>query len=212
MTIDMDYYRKINGLFGTTDKIDYLQKQAIKSVNITNDKMLSTFEILINSNYAEDIIADGVIGKCIFDYSKTIQDTKTKTELASYMKEMWISVGLVNVGSIIKHTDKVSLIENTYIVLSKQEDIDGYDVCYIQKSNNSLLFYPTTSSQSNENPISNDLIEIPCIVGKGNINLDTNKFSSAGIDKNLFVSRLILPFPTIQGISINSFEIWFSLD
>lgn len=167
MTIDMEYYRKINGLYSTTDKKDFLQKQAIKSVNKTNDSMLSTFEILINSNYAEDIIADGISAKCIFDYSKTTQDTKT--ELASYTKEMWIEVGFVNVGSIIKHTDKISLIENTYLVISKQEDLDGYDVCYIQKTNNTILFYPP----SNENSVLN---EIPCIIGDVSIGNSETKY------------------------------------
>ena len=168
MTIDMDYYRKINGLFGTTDKKDYLQKQEIKSVNITNDKMLSTFEILVNSNYAEDIIADGINTKGIFDYSKNAQDVKTKTELASYMKELWIEVGSSNVGSVVKHTDKISLIENTYIVVSKQEDMDGYDVCYTQRCNNILQFYSSTST----------LHSIPCIISKGSISLDEQKIIS----------------------------------
>jgi len=166
MTIDMEYYRKINGLFGTTNKKDYLQKQAIKSVNKINDSVLSTFEILINSNYAENIISDGISTKCIFDYSKTSQDTKT--ELAFYTKEMWIEVGIVSVGSVMKHTDKVSLIENTYIVVSKQEYIDGYDVCYIQKSNNTLQFYSSTST----------LHQIPCIISKGSISLDEQKIIS----------------------------------
>jgi len=166
MTIDMDYYRKINELFGTIDKKDYLQKQAIKSINKTNDSVLSTFEILINSNYAENIIADGISTKCIFDYSKTSQDTKT--ELAFYTKEMWIEVGITSVGSVVKYTDKVSLIENTYIVVSKQEHIDGYDVCYIQRCNNTLQFYDSSSI----------LHSIPCIISKGSISLDEQKIIS----------------------------------
>ena len=168
MTIDMSYYRTINGLINATDKKDYLQKQAIKSVNKTNDSTLSTFEILINSNYAEDIIADGINTKGIFDYSKNAQDVKTKTELASYMKELWIEVGSSNVGSVVKHTDKISLIENTYIVVSKQEDMDGYDVCYTQRCNNILQFYSSTST----------LHSIPCIISKGSISLDEQKIIS----------------------------------
>ena len=167
MTIDMDYYRKINGLIGTTSKVDYLQKQAIKSVNNAHNHVLSTFDVLISSDIAEDIIVDNTTNiKCIFDYSKTSKDTKT--ELASYTKEMWIEVGITSVGSIIKHTDKVSLIENTYIVVSKQEDSKGYDLCYIQRSNNTLLFYDSSST----------LHSIPCIISKGSISLDEQKIIS----------------------------------
>jgi len=176
MTIDMEYYRKINGLFGTTDKKDYLQKQAIKSVNKTNDSVLSTFEILINSNYAENIIADGINTKGIFDYSKNTQEVKTKTELASYMKELWIEVGSSNVGSVVKHTDKISLIENTYIVVSKQEDMDGYDVCYIQKSNNTLKFY-------DENSI---LYDVPCIVSS-NVTLNSTENNYMTLPDKTFI-------------------------
>jgi len=163
----MEYYRKINGLFGTTSKKDYLQKQAVKSINNAHSLVLSTFEILIGSDIAEDIVIDDFTNaKCIFDYSKTSQDTKA--ELASYIKEMWIEVGKVNIGSIVNHTDKVSLIENTYIVVSKQEDSKGYDVCYIQKSNNTLQFYDSTST----------LHSIPCIISKGSISLDEQKIIS----------------------------------
>lgn len=185
MTIDMSYYRTINGLLGTVDKKDFIQKQAIKSVNKTNDSMISTFEILINSNYAEDIIVDGISAKGIFDYSKSTQDTKTKTELSAYMKELWIEVGLSDIGSIVKHTDKVSQIENSYIILSKQEDIDGYDVCYIQKSTNTLFFYPTNP---NENQLLSGLIEIPCIVGdKVNIKTDESKYMTT-VSNELFLT------------------------
>ena len=167
MTIDMDYYRKINGLFGTSSKTDYLQKQATKSVNKAHGHALSTFMVLINSDIAEDIVVDDTINiKCIFDYSKTSKDTKT--ELASYIKEMWIEVGIISVGSVVKYTDKVSLIENTYIVVSKQEDSKGYDLCYIQRSNNTLLFYDSSST----------LHSIPCIISKGSISLDEQKIIS----------------------------------
>jgi len=167
MTIDMDYYRKINGLFGTSSKIDYLQKQATKSVNKAHSHVLSTFMVLINSDIAEDIVVDDTINtKCIFDYSKTSKDTKT--ELSSYTKEMWIEVGIISVGSVVKHTDKVSLIENTYIVVSKQEDSKGYDLCYIQRCNNTLQFYDSTSI----------LHSIPCIISKGSISLDEQKIIS----------------------------------
>ena len=167
MTIDMDYYRKINGMFGTVSKIDYLQKQATKSVNKAHSHVLSTFEILVNSDKAEDIVVDNTTNtKCIFDYSKTSKDTKT--ELASYTKEMWIEVGIISVGSVVKHTDKVSLIENTYIVVSKQEDSNGYDLCYIQRCNNTLQFYDSSST----------LHSIPCIISKGSISLDEQKIIS----------------------------------
>jgi len=167
MTIDMDYYRKINGLFGTSSKTDYLQKQATKSVNKAHGHALSTFMVLINSDIAEDIVVDDTINiKCIFDYSKTSKDTKT--ELASYIKEMWIEVGIISVGSVVKYTDKVSLIENTYIVVSKQEDSKGYDLCYIQRCNNTLKFYDSTST----------LHSIPCIISKGSISLDEQKIIS----------------------------------
>ena len=163
----MDYYRKINGLFGTSSKTDYLQKQATKSVNKAHGHALSTFMVLINSDIAEDIVVDDTINiKCIFDYSKTSKDTKT--ELASYIKEMWIEVGIISVGSVVKYTDKVSLIENTYIVVSKQEDSKGYDLCYIQRSNNTLQFYDSTST----------LHSIPCIISKGIISLDEQKIIS----------------------------------
>lgn len=185
MTIDMDYYRKINGLFGTTGKRDYLQKQATKSVNNAHSHVLSTFEILVDSDIAEDIIVDGITSmKCIFDYGSTIQ--ATKNEVSSYTKEMWIEIGKVHVGSIITHTDKVSLVENTYIVTIKEEDTRGYDLCYIQKTNNTLLYYSKTPPTSPD-PITNDPYSIHCIIGKGNLGLETNKFISLASDEYLII-------------------------
>jgi len=54
--------------------------------------------------------------------------------------------------------------------------------CYIQKSTSTLKFYPSTSNQSSD---LSGLIEIPAIIGKGNIGLDTNKFMSLPADENI---------------------------
>ena len=85
---------------------------------------------------------------------------------------------LVQTGSIVDFENE------KWIIVSDIDDLKAYKSANMVKSNNTLLFYP---SQSNENPISNDLIEIPCIVGKGNINLDTNKFLSIPADENLII-------------------------
>lgn len=182
MPIDFEYYRKINGLSGTTDKKDYFNKQITKSLNKSYSNVLSTFEILVNSDRADDILADGVTTRCVFDYSKTSKETKN--ELPLYTREMWIDVNVVHVGSVIKHTDKISNIENTYLVVSKKEDSQGYDLCYIQKSNNTLKFYSSTLT-SDENPI---LIEIPCIISnKITLGLKENQYMTLP-DKTIMVT------------------------
>ena len=80
--------------------------------------------------------------------------------------------------------DIIEFDNSNWICTENDTTSEICDIGIISKSNNTLLFYP---SQSNENPISNDLIEIPCIVGKGNINLDTNKFLSIPADENLII-------------------------
>ena len=87
MTIDMSYYRKINGLNGVTDKKDFLQKQAIKSINKNSVNVLSTFEILVNSDVAEDVIADGINRKCIFDYFVFLYATKPDNPLINHKQK-----------------------------------------------------------------------------------------------------------------------------
>ena len=80
--------------------------------------------------------------------------------------------------------DIIEFDNSNWICTENDTTSEICDIGIISKSNNTLLFYP---SQSNENPISNELIEIPCIVGKGNINLDTNKFLSIPADENLII-------------------------
>jgi hypothetical protein len=178
MTINLDYYRKINGLYGTTDKKDFLTKQIVKSINKSHSHILSTFEILINSNIAENIIADGISTKCVFDYSRETEETKS--QLANYDKEMWIEANTINVGSIIKHTDKISGIENIYIVMVKEESDRGYDIAYIQKTNNFLKFYKT-----------NILCTVPyCLDNSNSLNTDENKFITEAITKvNIIIPK-----------------------
>ena len=80
--------------------------------------------------------------------------------------------------------DVITFDGSNWICTENDTTSEIYDIGIISRCNNTLLFYP---SQSNENPISNELIEIPCIVGKGNINLDTNKFLSIPADENLII-------------------------
>ena len=80
--------------------------------------------------------------------------------------------------------DIIEFDNSNWICTENDTTSEICDIGIISMCNNTLLFYP---SQSNENQISNDLIEIPCIVGKGNINLDTNKFLSIPADENLII-------------------------
>lgn len=192
MTIDFEYYRKINGLSGATSKKDYYNKQIIKSIDTAYKNTLSTFEILINSVRAENIIADNIERKCIFDYSKETTDKNTKTDLASYSKEMWIEANVINVGSIIEHVDKISLAKNIYLVVSKQEDTRGFDKCFIQKTNNTIKFY-------DKNHV---LYEIPCIVSNSvSIGNEETKYITT-VDNQFYLT--VPNTPITQQIKVNN--------
>ena len=78
--------------------------------------------------------------------------------------------------------DIIEFDNSNWICTENDTTSEIYDIGIISRCNNTLLFYP---SQSNENQISNELIEIPCIVGKGNINLENNKYLSIPSDENL---------------------------
>jgi len=64
--------------------------------------------------------------------------------------------------------------------------------CLVSRTNNSLLFYPPTNP--NENTL---LCDIPCIIGKGNINLSVDKFISLASDEYI----ITIPSST-DGLSI----------
>ncbi|MCK9576063.1 MAG: hypothetical protein M0R51_09065 [Clostridia bacterium] len=76
---------------------------------------------------------------------------------------------IVNTGSIVEWES------NYWIIVSNIDDIGAYKSASMIKCNNTLNFY-------DENSI---LYEIPCIVGKGNVGLDENKFLSIPADENI---------------------------
>jgi len=74
---------------------------------------------------------------------------------------------VVNTGSIVEGEG------SKWIVVSNIDNLQAYKTASMIKSNNTLKFY-------DENLI---LYDVPCIVGKGNINLEENKFLSIPADE-----------------------------
>ena len=68
--------------------------------------------------------------------------------------------------------------EDKWIITTDIDDLKAYKSASMVKSNNTLKFY-SSSSQT--------LYQIPCIIGKSSISLETNKFLSIPADENLVV-------------------------
>jgi len=84
---------------------------------------------------------------------------------------------VANTGSIVEwENDK-------WIIVSNINDLQAYKTASMIKSNNTLKFY---SNNINDSTL-NTLYQIPCVVGKGNIGLDVNKFMSLASDEYLIV-------------------------
>ena len=82
----------------------------------------------------------------------------------------------LNTGYIVLHEGK------TFIVVSKINENSAYKYANMHESNNTLKFY-SSIPPSSPNPITNEPYQIPCIVGKGNINLSVDKFISLASDE-----------------------------
>jgi len=68
--------------------------------------------------------------------------------------------------------------EDKWIITTDIDDLKAYKSASMVKSNNTLKFYSSSSST---------LYQIPCIIGKSSISLETNKFLSIPADENLVV-------------------------
>lgn len=77
--------------------------------------------------------------------------------------------------------DIINFNSSKWICTDNDITSEIYDIGIITRCNNTLKFYPS-STNSNENSL---LIEVPCIVGKGSLNLDENKFMSIPADENV---------------------------
>jgi len=74
---------------------------------------------------------------------------------------------VVDTGSIVEWEG------NKWIIISNIDNLQAYKTASMIKSNNTLKFYDKNSI----------LYEIPCIVGKGNLSLEENKFLSIPADE-----------------------------
>ena len=111
----------------------------------------------VNINYSSSTI------KMVIQNASTVDKTTIVNDE--------VMIGLTSLIDVVVVGDVITWKNEDWIVTSKDNKaIDNCHKVYIQKSNNTLLFYP---SQSNENQISNELIEIPCIVG--NISIGTSE-------------------------------------
>lgn len=117
-----------------------------------------------------------------------IDDIETQVIIQSHLnplnRDKTDNIIHIPVESLVKTGSIVEWDNEKWIVISDIDNLKAYKSANIQKSNNTLLFYPPNP---NETSLLYELISIPCIVGKGSINLETNKFVSIPADENLIV-------------------------
>jgi len=158
---------------GWKDKLD----NRLYNDTILNDAIDNFSEYLMNAINTFDVN----INHSVSTIKMTIQSP------SALDKANEIMMGLTLISDIVNTGDVITWNNIDWITISKDnKTIDNCNKVYIQKSNNNLLFYSLTPPQS-PSPITNDPYQIPCIVGKGNISLDTNKFLSIPADENLVV-------------------------
>jgi len=142
---------------------DLYETRIIIDGNTERDNQINTIKNSVLNNFANSpsyflTLRNGIEqGFNIVEENEIIKNPNKKRVICK-------PVETIIVGDIIEFDN------SNWICTENDTTSEIYDIGIISRCNNTLLFYP---SQSNENPISNELIEIPCIVG--NISIGTSE-------------------------------------
>lgn len=164
MALDLDYYRKINNSFGVSSIQQYKINDVKNSLIKDFEKNIAYKVVGINDVSVGALIMEASFGEITSANSGLVKNIIPKPD------------NQINIGDIVGW-------ENDNWICTKIRIIeDSYYVGVIQKSNNTLLFYPTNP---NENQLlwGNEPISAPCIISKGNIGLDIDKYISFPADE-----------------------------
>lgn len=152
-----------------------------RSVNSIQNDIINDFKS--SPSYVQGYINNETTLKDFHIVTKSLKDEK---KLLSFPNETF------SVGDVIN----ISVWNMKFLVIDIDEDQQIQTKGTIKLINNTLKFYPSTSNQ---------LVQIPCIVGKGKLSLDENKFLSIPADENI-----VLCPNTVDSLKINT-EIRFIL-
>jgi hypothetical protein len=142
-------------------------------------------------SYRNKILNDGYIEfglrkDSLEGYDVTVDGTDTKLIITDKynnpngdLKKITGDIGIFNIGSVVVYQNK------NWIVIQSTQDNPIYQSGIIQKSNNTLKFYSTSTLSTDENPI---LYEVPCIVSN-KITLGINETTHISLpDKTVMVT------------------------
>jgi len=143
---------------------DYSSKEEIIS-NVKDNYDIRRYY----SAEGKSTIIDGITTQVI------IQSHLNPLNEGKYDKKIHMPIEtVVNTGSIIEwENDK-------WIIVSNIDNLQAYKTASMVKSNNTLKFYSNNINDA-------ILYSTPCIIGKGNISLDENKFLSIPADEYVIV-------------------------
>lgn len=133
MINSIDYYKKyVCGSNNCSSEIKELSDRYSEQYN----NSISKFDILINSDRADTIYINDTEYKCIVDYGNEFNKTDFKDE---FMREVWISQGILKSGMELKYQERVTKEKNDYMVLADTIEVSGsYIKTYMTKSNYKL--------------------------------------------------------------------------
>lgn len=153
-------------LYESRMTIDGLTEKEVQ-VNSMKNSVLNNFD---NSPSFEQVLING-IEQDVNIVEESVLSTNSNKKKIICKPDETISVG-----------DIVVFNNDEWICTESDTTSEIYDVGIISVCTNTLKFYPS-STNPNENQILSGLIEIPCIVSKGSLGLDVNKFMSLPADE-----------------------------
>lgn len=143
-----------------------------ENYNLQYEKAVSSFDILINSDRANNIYRDNILYKAIVDYGNSLKKGELKSD--KYTKEVRTRHSdNFKGGNVVEFENKGSEERQTYLFLKNIETKDEYDLSVMQECNNTLILKgEVTKTKVGENDfgepqysyVEGDPIEIPCIV------------------------------------------------
>jgi len=158
MTIDINYINKLIK-FNNSNQ-DYIHQLA-DSLSNQRSNAISSFQILINSSQAKDIVLNNLPYKAMID---------VRILKESIIKTMKMNQGIMKYGDYFQYHNNSTNVDEIYLVKSKVEPtLEDYDSAFVINCNSSLKYKAIVDNVAT-------LIEIPCIAGNGIVNLSDDKY------------------------------------
>lgn len=133
----LNYIMKVNGTKGKTNRKEIFIDEMSKSYDEARENYISRFDVMINSNEAKCVKADGKDIKCLIKYN----DTKESETTGNYVVKIQTHKGNIKEGSIIEFKNDEDFKNETYFVMTKVENIKNYSQAYIRYCNRSFKIH-----------------------------------------------------------------------